>query len=774
MNDNHAMRGGGSPLSEVEPFATSNTSKDVATVDAAIERAVEKAADRAAREALAQAAAKTPVQPAPIIINDIGPDAEIKKSHKRQNALITIIIALLLLLLGAFAWGTIQGAINQVANNTQAEALLVDEFARKDDRSWDKLVRIDNVGTMPFVARISAAEFMQWISAQDWSAGQNIDPAITTFAPLIPSAEATMSAALDAPLGTLIDTQTVWFDVAPDMWSIRGLTNATSLAQAAPTRGHVANGMPFTEFWRWTQPHIMSYAQWEVATPAARAGRWVLADDGYFYYTSVIPAGGRSNPLMTALVAAPGFDPASAAFYYAIDLHMEVVTRDDVDIMKDGGTTRAGNVDLRAASAEGKAILDAMTWGAPSILDLTINGESISVVGNTLTVTSGSATPTLAIQASATGAEPLTYLWQRKDASNEWEAAPGLNTSAIYYTSTSTLGTTIYRALASNSGAVPEAGDEFTSISDEIVVEVVINPVPTPVIPAVPVTDLGIPLFKIAEYHDGTYAYELLITRFLYGNANPQADYGAGVAFNPAGEGNFWLTQSDGTTKSGIMTGMDNWYNAVDAPALKAIAVEADFTGSNTGASTTRIFGVESVTGADDAYEYVIDRFSGSTATIGTWVWIGDPNLGLNMTWVRNPNNWKQALSMPSNRTAASANSQPGGTGIVAFPLSGKEVFTYFPDIYNGAPTARNETSATVLGRRAFRVAANHTEGTAVQWLLRSRGDAASNIGMIDTGGGMDGSWGALEGTNGLWMPSASGYPITLARGLRPALWVRR
>ncbi|MCL2024283.1 MAG: hypothetical protein FWG78_00695 [Coriobacteriia bacterium] len=264
-----------------------------------------------------------------------------------------------------------QRAINQFANLNTPRAVLHDEFRRLDAAEWQKRVWVQNSGNSPFIARISASEFMQWIESENWDRGRNIIEGIP-FAPPIPEAiETTLTPTLDADTwgvdGTLIDTQTAWFNVTADMWSIRGLTDPASLTQASPARGHAADGTPFSQYWDWDSDHLI-YSEWTTLPLAQRANKWVLADDGFFYYTSVIRPDNNTLPLMTGVSAATGFDPLKHAFYYAIDIQMEVVTQDDISAMKDGLVPSSGTdgVPLRAASMQGKAILDAINWTSDS------------------------------------------------------------------------------------------------------------------------------------------------------------------------------------------------------------------------------------------------------------------------------------------------------------------------------------------------------------------------------------------------------------------------
>ncbi|MCL2025048.1 MAG: hypothetical protein FWG78_04665 [Coriobacteriia bacterium] len=548
-----------------------------------------------------------------------------------------------------------QRAINQFANLNTPRAVLHDEFRRIDATEWQKSVWVQNSGNSPFIARISASEFMQWIESEDWSRGRNIIEGIPFADPIPAAIETTLTPTLDSGTwgvdGILIDTQTAWFNVTPDMWSIRGLTDATSLTQAAPARGHAADGTPFSQYWNWNSDHL-TYSEWTALPLAQRSNKWVLADDGFFYYTSVIRPETDTLPLMTGVSAATGFDPLKHAFYYAIDIQMEVVTQDDVGAMKDGTTPSSGTdgVPLRAASTQGKAILDAINWTPDS-------------------------------------------------------------------------------------------------------------PIPTPVTPER--RDFGpVQFFRIAEQTIDGVTYDLLVTRYVYGT-NPTAAW-ANVLFNAEGQGNFWLTNEAGTGKSTVIAGMDTWYNSLTgegldsgANNLKSLAVQADFTGSNAGAGSTRTFGTEGLTGHDP-----VTTLAGTT----------NADVAANIAWMQDPENYPNALSMPSSRAAASAASSPStGQGVVAFPLSGKEILSYFPNI--GTSTA---TGPSVLAPSADGIAANHAGTTTVRaWWSRSRGNDATAAGAVSGYGSVYGSWGGLDG-DGAWGDPGGATVTNTTRGLRPALWVRQ
>ncbi|MCL2024494.1 MAG: hypothetical protein FWG78_01755 [Coriobacteriia bacterium] len=649
-----------------------------------------------------------------------------------------------------------QRAINQFASLNTPRAVLHDEFRRLDAAEWQKRVWVQNSGNSPFIARISASEFMQWIEAEDWTRGRNIIEGIP-FAPPIPEAiETNLTPTLDSGTwgvdGTLIDTQTAWFNVTSDMWSIRGLTDPTSITNAAPARGHAADGMPFSQYWDWDSDHL-TYTEWTALPLAQRANKWVLADDGFFYYTSVIRPDNNTLPLMTGVSAATGFDPLKHAFYYAIDIQMEVVTQDDVSAMKDGLVPSSGTdgVPLRAASTQGKAILDSINWTAPIIGGLSING----IEGLEITVAPG--TPvTLEVDA---GSDPdLTYLWQTTN--SPWSDAPGTNDETEYTVDTSVVGTYEFRVLVSNSGNAPVEGDGHTTASDTITVEVELLPGigGDPIVIGSPqriVID-GIPFWRIAS----NGYYDLIVTQYVYGT-NPAVNFtgSGGPMFNASGNGNYWLSNSaSGSTPSAVsnlQVSMDTWWNNLTPathPDLNAYAIQADFgTGAGiiTGAVDTRNFGVETGLTTNNA---------GSIANV-------------------NFTTFPQAQSRPSNpvRTAAAiTTSTTAGQGIVTFALSGTEILRYFPNTATGGGGVATTTTDSTLGRIGRGAGANHAGTTTARaWWSRSRGEAAHTAGRVITDGNVFGSWGGVL-DNGTWYVPGGASITTTSYGLRPALWVRR
>ncbi|MCL2024775.1 MAG: hypothetical protein FWG78_03235 [Coriobacteriia bacterium] len=291
-----------------------------------------------------------------------------KRQSKRQHLVTAILIVLLLMLFGTFAMDVVGGAFSRFSTDTSIpRAMLHDEFRRLDDAYWHKNVQVENIGIDPFIVRISTAEFMQWLDCAEGKSGRNLVAGIPFASPCTddnPDAEAAMAAALNSSTwgvhSSLIDTQVAWFNVEDDMWSIRGLTDTVSLAQAAPMRGHAADGTPFSAYWSWNQPHLMAFSTWQNAEPHERADKWVLCDDGYFYYTSVVEPTQTSVSLMSGVETVPSFDSAQRAYYYAIDVRMEAVNIDDLATMRDGGTTSVSELDLREASGQGKEILDSL------------------------------------------------------------------------------------------------------------------------------------------------------------------------------------------------------------------------------------------------------------------------------------------------------------------------------------------------------------------------------------------------------------------------------
>ncbi|MCL2024834.1 MAG: hypothetical protein FWG78_03555 [Coriobacteriia bacterium] len=665
-----------------------------------------------------------------------------------------------------------QRAINQFMSDSAPRAVLHDEFRRLDAAEWQKRVWVQNSGNSPFIARISAAEFMQWIESEDWTRGRNIIEGIPFADPIPAAIETTLTPTLDSGTwgvdGTLIDTQTAWFNVTADMWSIRGLTDPTSLTQAAPARGHAADGTPFSEYWSWTQPHLLTYAQWQTnytTNPSANLDKWVLADDGYFYYTSVIRPGDADNaslPLITGVFAATGFDPLKHAFYYAIDIQMEVVTQDDVGAMKDGLVPSSGTdgVPLRAASAQGKAILDSINWSSgPSIggFSITINGisEDVSNTNRTVTVAQD-ASLTFEVNAIHPTGGTLYYQWQLE---NSWTDISGA-TNATYSPPTTTAGSENYRVLVSTESDPAERDASNTTVSAVITVEVERLPGigGDPIVIGSPqrVVIDGIPFWRIASDGD----YDLIVTQYVYGT-NPAVDFigSGGPVFNTSGGGSYWLSNSSSGSSpsnvSNLQQATDTWWNALSPathPDLNAYAIQADFgnaSGIITGVVTSRNFGVETGLTTNNA---------GSIANV-------------------NFTTFPQAQSKPSSpvrAAAANTTSTTAGQGIVAFALSGTEVVRYFPNTATGGSGVATTTTDSALGRIGRGAGANHAGTTTARgWWTRSRGGSATTAADVWTDGGVNGSWGDVRG-NGAWGAPTGASLTGTAYGLRPALWVRR
>jgi len=145
-------------------------------------------------------------------------------------------------------------------------------------------------------------------------------------------------------------------------------------------------------------------------------------------------------------------------------------------------------------------------------------------------------------------------------------------------------------------------------------------------------------------------------------------------------------------------------------------------------------------------------------------------DVAANIAWMQDPENYPEAISTPSSRPATSATSSPStGQGIVAFPLSGKEILSYFPNIGTQTYTEEN-----VLAPRAYQIGANHAGTTTTRnWWSRSRGNDATAAGFAGTYGNVSGSWGYLSSSGAWGAPDGNAITATTG-GLRPALWVRQ
>ncbi|MCL2024155.1 MAG: hypothetical protein FWG78_00005, partial [Coriobacteriia bacterium] len=681
------------------------------------------------------------------------PDTDAPRSRKRQNTTIAVIIALLLLLFGAFAWGTIQRAVNQFARAALPEARLHDVFTREAEDTWHKEVWVQNTGNVPFIARIQAKEFMQWLQDGGTDGSNMLNEYLTTaqdsripipFAPLNTSNTDAMDAMaatlLESGWGTnsLIDTDTAnpWFVIPSTSWTNHGTTwDDPPPAPATPD--------PFGKYWEWGSSgagptrtdlsvSVMTFAQWDASRPA---DTWVLCEDGFFYYSSAVDPDTDTALLMNT-VSYNNARLRSEAFYYAIDLTMEVVSQEDADAMRYGADPFEGGESpwtMQAAGPNGREVINHI-WPleGPPIggFSITINGisEDFSNTDRLVEVIQND-TVTFEVNAISTG-DPLYYQWQLE---NSWTDISGA-TNVTYSPPTTTVGSENYRVLVSTESDPAERDASNTTVSAVITVEVEAlptPPVPTPVIPTR--RDFGpVQFFRIAEATVGGVTYDLLVTRYVYG-ATPTAAW-ANVLFNASGQGNFWLTNEAGTGQSTVIAGMDSWYNGLTGAGLdsgtdnlKSLAVQADFTGSNAGAGSTRTFGTEGLTGHPSV-----------TALAGTT----NADVAANIAFMQNPENYPDAISMPSSRAAANptSSSPSTGQGVVAFPLSGKEILSYFTNI--GTNTFTEES---VLAPRAYGIAANHAGSTTTRsWWSRSRGGAAATAGSVNNGGDVYGSWGGL------------------------------
>ena|GEM_PF-2744068 len=356
--ENTPIAGKKSPIEEVssDAAALKEVIKEAVkeATDEAVEKAVEKAVGKAVTQAVASTAAASAASadnapnadPAVIVINAAEPDTAAPKSRKRQNTLIAAVIVLLLLLLGAFAWGAIQRALNQFAGDSAPGAQLHDVFSRESRDTWNKEVWVENTGNVQFIARLHMREFMQYMYSD--GTGENLVPGLPFVDP-DPDGADIMEETLDPETwggGSPIDTQTPWFQIDIDdasMWTEYG----------------TANSHLFRQLWEWQGGTMMTFAEWDAT---GRPGdRWVFAEDGYFYYSSLIDEGDETSLLMERVVARPNTGVLDHAFYYAIDIAMEVVSRSDRDAMYSGGIaigTGGSEVPLVGAGLNGQDIID--------------------------------------------------------------------------------------------------------------------------------------------------------------------------------------------------------------------------------------------------------------------------------------------------------------------------------------------------------------------------------------------------------------------------------
>ncbi|MCL2025049.1 MAG: hypothetical protein FWG78_04670 [Coriobacteriia bacterium] len=385
-----------------------------------------------------------------------------------------------------------QRAINQFARAAVPEARLHDVFTREAEDTWHKEVWVQNTGNVPFVARIQAREFMQWLQDGGTDGSNMLNEYLTTaqdsripiaFAPLntanTDAMDAMAATLLESGWGTssLIDTDTAnpWFVIPAASWTNHGTTwDDPPPAPATPD--------PFGKYWEWGSSgagptrtdlsvSVMTFAQWDASRPA---DTWVLCEDGFFYYSSAVdPA--TDTALLMNTISYNNARLRSEAFYYAIDLTMEVVSKEDANAMRYGADPFEGGESpwtMQAAGPNGREVINHI-WEptAPPIGGFSITIDGISEdFGNTdqaVTIAQGGS---LSFEVTVEGDSNLTYLWQTTN--SPWSDAPGTNDEAEYTVNTTAPGTYEFRVLASNGGSIPAENDGNTTASSTITVTI--------------------------------------------------------------------------------------------------------------------------------------------------------------------------------------------------------------------------------------------------------------------------------------------------------------
>ena len=225
---------------------------------------------------------------------------DVTESHRGRHAAIVIAVALLLCLVGAIAWGVMGDADNGFLDGGNPYARLIDDF---DPVLNKRDVSILNISDEDLVARMSLTEFMQ---VSKMGSGLPMTSLTDQSYTAYPSDESDMA-----------------YDVDSFAWSWAGI-----------------NGEPFNEFWEWLPASekganaMITYADW--MTSGQPADRWVLASDGYFYYSSILQPNQETALLLSGVAPTHEFDD-TLTYYYVINKTTEVLTLDEADIWRVGG-----------------------------------------------------------------------------------------------------------------------------------------------------------------------------------------------------------------------------------------------------------------------------------------------------------------------------------------------------------------------------------------------------------------------------------------------------
>jgi len=317
-------------------------------------------------------------------------------AKKKASAVMAGVLALALLIGGAFAWHDFsQSAINRSRGIVSPDVLLHDDFADEwVDGVREKDVYVENTGDIDTIVRIRFSEFLQignenivGTNSKDvttWSKhtfGKTLD--VTTGLPTTGntgghkgnSAHEYFTWNMDGSQKVyLTDTSEMGhfeYDKADYTWTENH--PITSTVDYTVEKG--GNGQPYGETLA-AQPPVTMDA-WKTLTAGksaaeinALAARWIVDTDGWCYWSKQLKPGEATNMLLDSvkMIKNPNDNYA-----YFIDVDLQACNETEINDMIAKGMT-ANAQDNLINSLIGSVKVDASTFSDPILRDAILNG----------------------------------------------------------------------------------------------------------------------------------------------------------------------------------------------------------------------------------------------------------------------------------------------------------------------------------------------------------------------------------------------------------------
>jgi|GEM_PF-3644904 len=276
---------------------------------------------------------------------------------RRRRSLVFIFVIVLIIVAMAVlvgfalsaAWGEFfRESPEAVLHNTSLTATGVTVIDSGELSAQDMDVWVENVGSAPLLVRIRLNEYMQGRFREDDAVRSLLNPNYAI------------------PEG--VDGR---YLVAPTEWSTHGLGLEQALLQDTQyaRQRHRPNlvGLRRDPFFArgvvWIQPAFLTFEQWRSASESNRSNKWVLADDGYAYYTAILKPGEETSLLLNGVIVP--FEYLNPGCYL-IDVLMDITAPEDAIAWYDGIIVQRfsspGNPVLAPvkASRQGTQILDSI------------------------------------------------------------------------------------------------------------------------------------------------------------------------------------------------------------------------------------------------------------------------------------------------------------------------------------------------------------------------------------------------------------------------------